>query len=405
MITLHSKYTVRGAYVIGLGILILLSNCGLPKKKVQITVEETAGIARDLEYVQITLPGYTQDFVIIKEMDDNRYIQGEKTNNSALSKNGSTYLFPISINAWEKKTYSVTSFQKRVSAAPLDVKGEGAAFTVENDYFRANFGITDQQAADGLYPGQLSTMLLKRKQVLLERDGNNIHWSPNFQKEGLEYKTVGHMDTENLRIVEQNPYLFSVEKSGNVKGYEEIDLTVHYTFYANLPYFIYTSNMEMKKDVALTLLRNDEMTMNRTFTHLIFPDSSGAAAYIPLYGTSQLDSLKNSPLHDNITWVGFVNKDKSYGLISLRLGYDNKNLQNESSPLHEPHTQISVGADEGRYWNRRLINDTNTLVPKGSRYHEKNAYLVIEDMNEIGTQIDDLLNSYKNPLKISFSTE
>ncbi len=194
-------------------------------------------------------------------------------------------------------------------------------------------------------------------------------------------------------------------KSGNVKDYDEIDLTGRYQFFSGLPYFIYSSTTEINKDINLTLLRNDEMTMNRVFTDLIYPDSTGQVNYLPLYDTVKFDSITKSPLKDNIPWVRFINKTLGHGLLSIRLAFDNRNIDGKESPLHQPHTKISSGNNDGRYWNRRLIHDNETLVPKGSRYYERNAYLVIEDIKNINEQIAYYVNCLNNPIIISYGLE
>mgnify|MGYP000912357745 CR=1 FL=1 len=56
----------------------------------------------------------------------------------------------------------------------------------------------------------------------------------------------------------------------------------------------------------LLLLRNDEMTMDSLYTHLIYPDSKGKPLEMPLYNMARFDSLTESPLADDINWVGFI---------------------------------------------------------------------------------------------------
>src|SRR5690606_10544147 len=119
----------------------------------------------------------------------------------------------------------------------------------------------------------------------------------------------------------------------------------------------------------------------------------------------QMDSLTKSPLKDNLDWMGFVDKERGFGLISIRLVYDNSNLDGGPSPLFDPQTKISLGANEGRYWNRVLINDSITQVPKKSRYHELNAYLTIDDLKGIKGQIETYRKSLQHPLEVSIEIE
>lgn len=386
-------------------ILFFFYGCGYDSKKLKVTIEEKAGVSRPLEYVQVALHDWSQSVVALREIGSNTTILGQRLQRPAQQNGDSYYLFPISIVAHGKKVFAVEVSEKESITSDLKISGQGMDLLIENKHFKADFSIPKNNPEIGLYPGQLSSLFLKKKQVLLERDENDIHWSPNFQKATGDYKTMGHLNNEQAQIVENNPYCFTVEKKGQVAGYEEIDLVGQYTIYSQQPYILYSSTMEMNKDVALRLLRNDEITTNKTFTHVIYPDEFGNENYIPLYDEKQIDSLSKSPLKDNLDWVGFVNKDHGYGLISIRLAYDNSNLTGGQSPLLEPHTKISLGANEGRYWNRILINDSITRVPQKSRYHEQNVYLTIDDLKGIKEQIEMYKNSLQHPLEVSLETE
>jgi hypothetical protein len=123
------------------------------------------------------------------------------------------------------------------------------------------------------------------------------------------------------------------------------------------------------------------MTMDSLFTHVAYEKANGGTARLQLY-TSELDSLDSKPIPDDTGFVAFYNTNFGYGLASIRLEYDNTNAEGSVSPLLNHHTKISRAANNGRYWNRVLI-DSATTVPKGSKYHEKNAYLVFKVGKEI----------------------
>ena len=90
----------------------------------------------------------------------------------------------------------------------------------------------------------------------------------------------------------------------------------------------------------------------------------------------QLVLLEQQPLENDAPWLCFYHQEKGYAFGSIRLDYDNHDDFGEPSPLYHPHTRISDGAGGGKYWNRRLIDEQRTYVPRGSRYIEENAYLV-----------------------------
>lgn len=233
-----------------------------------------------------------------------------------------------------------------------------------------------------------------------------MHWAPNFQREGLEYKTFGHIQHPDTLEMMKGPYVFSLYRSGSVSyGYEEIQVSCRYKFYAGLPYFTFSSEILFEEDIEIMLLRNDEMTMDSLFTHVTYLNPEGEEVItVDLYGGDGIEQLDKDPIPDDAKWLFFQNSDKLYAFGSIRLGYENTNLSGDISPLYQPHTKISRSSGNGRYWNRRLINDHNTLIPKGSRYREKNAYLIfkISEGND-ARKIEEYDKKLSSPLIIQYN--
>ena len=225
-----------------------------------------------------------------------------------------------------------------------------------------------------------------------------MHWAPNFQREGADYKTFGHMEDQEV-TVERGPYQLKILRWGYVPGYEAIRLKVEYQFYAGLPYFLFSSEMIFEDSTELILLRNDEMTMDSLFTHVVYPDPNGIVLDVPMYDGYSVDSLARDPIPHDVDWLYFRNELHGYAYGSIRLEYDNRNLDGQPSALYGEHTKISRASGGGRYWNRRLVHDHLTLVPQGSRYFERNAYLVFKpDRNEPGREIQRYFDRLTNPL-------
>lgn len=386
-------------------VVLTLCSCTNSKNEVKVVFKETAGVDRSLEYVEIKMNHRNEGKLFLQDVLSGDLIIGERLSSKTSERDSSSYILPISIRANETKTFTVVDAKDTFPDGKIGLAGEGVAVQIENDYFVADFTTTASKRDKGLHPGQLAGIFIKNRDVLLQRSDIDMHWSPNFQKEGMNYKTMGHLDTKKARIVQRNPYIVQLEKSGTVPEYEEIDLFGTYTFFSGLPYFLFTSTMTFNQNVDLFLLRNDEMTMDSLFTHLVYPKSDDVFSTLPLYDSKKLDSLTQSPLKDDIDWLGFINESEGYGLFSIRLDYDNRNLKGGQSPLFEPHTKISTGRKNGRYWNRRLINEKTTHVPKGSRYHERLAYLVLDDLTGFDKKIKEYMVSLKNPVNVVYQKE
>lgn len=349
----------------------------------ELTVEETAGVERTLEYVEVVVPwekgAESPGGFSLRARGTDRLVGGQVID--SLCEAGRTcfyrVLFPVSSAAYGKTSYELMPGGASLQGEALRVTGEGMNLLVENTHFIAD--LTDRKASpeNGLGDGQISGLTLKAfDNQLLERSHINMHWAPNFQKDGPEYKTFGHMlDPDSVRIT-SGPYLSTVYRSGYVEGFEEILVSCEYRFYAGLPYFIFSSEIQVEQEVELFLLRNDEMTMDSLFTHLLYPGKEGEVVQVELYSGPGLDELDNDPIPDDAPWLSFIHQGAQFGFASIRLEYDNTRADGTPSVVFKPHTKISKSAGNGRYWNRRLVHDHLTLIPLGSRYREKNAYLV-----------------------------
>jgi len=160
--------------------------------------------------------------------------------------------------------------------------------------------------------------------------------------------------------------------------------------------------MEMKQNVWLSLLRNDEMTMDSLFTNVAYQKKSGEV--MDLTFGKRYKVLEVDPIEADAPWLCFYNREKGYAFGSIRLKYDNSDKNDHMSPTYQAHTKISDGAGWGKYWNRRLVHEYPTFAPAGSRYVEENAYLVFKIQK--GDPFKDIKYRAKclnNPLKVKIS--
>jgi hypothetical protein len=283
----------------------------------------------------------------------------------------------------------------------LSVAGAGLELRVSNKYFIADLTRSDLAEPKSHSSGQIRELLIKMGfNQLLTNAEDRIHWAPNFKRPELEYyTTIAHWERPALNLVEQGPFLVRTVRQDVAPDHPEILLTAVYKFYANAPYFKFHSGMEMVADVWLELLRNDEMTTDSMFSHVAFQRPCGEIVDVRLDERHAL--LQRQPIEADTPWLCFYNIDKGFAFGTIRLKYDNTNQFGDPSPTYQPHTQIGQWLDR-RYWNRRLIHDHLTLVPKGSRYMEENAYLVFQIGAEdrLG-EIKNRARQLQNPIRVT----
>ena len=381
---------------------LVLSSCSGPQPYANISVSETNGLPRELEYVtaEIPLPVEWQPSQILvatnPETEESVSVQVLDT----MRNEGNSFLkimFPVNVGANGTKTFELVTAEKIRDAGSSDIRISDDGSSLENQSYKATFSMEDD-----LRGGQINGIFLKNfGNKLLKRGHIAMHWAPNFSKtDGDGYFNMEDFPPSSENTIETGLYQIMKTRSGRTDTIPEIYVKGKYTFLAGLPYFIFESTMTMEEEVSLKLLRNDEMTMDSLFTHVAYQKEDGTLSSLQLYD-AELDSLENNHIPDDSRFVAFYNMDYGYGLASIRLEYDNTNSDGNPSPLFNPHTKISRSQGNGRYWNRVLI-DSATTAPKGSRYHEKNAYLVFEvDQAVPEKQILYYAERLKHPLKVA----
>lgn len=384
----------------------------------ELSINEPSGIARELEYIEIDIFMNQQpmlgDGIFIRSKKNGELLKGQILHSKSESDGSFVIrcLFPVYLDAQETKKYDILVSNDTDSHTDLKVEGEGLELVVENKYFIANLTPEKGTTENGLGSGQLTALTLKNfDKRKLRRSNINMHWAPNFQKKGLDYKTIGHILQFDSVFIDKGPYLITMYRSGKVDGYKEIQVEGKYQFYAGLPYFIFTSQMTMVDSVTLIMLRNDEMTMDSLFTHAMFPLPNGEVKIVKLYDDPPLTpyysikELRKTPIDANANWFCFYNDSLKYGFGSVRIQYDNTSLTGGEFPVLNPETRISFSGKGGRYWDRRFVfvKENGMKVPKGSRYAEKNAYVIFPvNPDNPSEKIAELFEQLTHPVIVTY---
>ena len=390
-----------------LALMLFCLKCSSPTKNLKtLTVKETAGVNRDLEYIRVQVAAGQVSPLSIRDENGRALIPGQLLSSQQTSQDEFLleYIFPVSVGANETRQFELVFEESPLQVEKLTVSGDDLALKVENSYFIADLTAIKATADNGIQPGQLAGLVLKQfNNQLLERGHIAMHWAPSFQKGESGYKTMAHLRPDSFYVSREGPYQASIFRRGYVTGYEEILVNGTYKFFAGLPYFTFSSAMKIEKNVELTLLRNNEMTMDSLFTHLVFPDANGTVREFSLYDPQTPEMLDKDRIPDDVAWICFYHADHQYAFGSIKLKYDNTNLSGGQSPTFQKHTKISRASNGGRYWDRRLIHLQETLVPKGSRYSETNAYLIFAvNPEDSSASIREYFQRLNNPLEVDY---
>src|SRR4051812_22765470 len=157
------------------------------------------------------------------------------------------------------------------SAADLTVDKAGAlGRRIENPVYIADLSQDS---------GTLRALTFKQFGVTLFRDPANgqMHKGPSFQRAGARsYKDIGNWTPVQSFREEQKGGVYVHHRQGYFADYPEVKIDVEYRFLADTPYFIVADSMTVEKPLRAALVRNNEMTMNLFFTHLVWPGRDGA---------------------------------------------------------------------------------------------------------------------------------
>ncbi len=381
----------------------------------RIIVSEEAGIDRSKEYVECSLQ---LDAGQLHSMDGNWNAQDMNTGEvipcqivnhiktDSLNISLIQLIFPVSILANQTKAFGLkVSSKSEPSATDLKISGENLDLIIENKFYRADLTKNPEIEPQSYDSGQIRELFVKLGfNELLTNAEDRVHWAPNFKKPELEwYTTIAHWQSPDQYQVFNGPYLVETRRKGPAPDHPQIMLTAVYKFYADQPYFRFYSDMEMTDDIWLELLRNDEMTMDSMFTDLAFQRPTGHIVDVAF--TDRHELLETEPIENTAPWICFYNKKSGMAFGSIRIKYDISNQFGGDSPVYRPHTQIGEWLAGIKYWNRRLIHDQLTYVPKGSRYREENVYLVfsINDNDKFDT-IMNYTDQLRNPLRVAVKT-
>jgi hypothetical protein len=255
----------------------------------------------------------------------------------------------------------------------LSISGEGLALTVENSHYRIN-----------LHPksGAIEEVLLKQGvNVLfdhhLETNGA-LHWNPGVYAPPRTWIHASDWDPPADYATLSGPVFFTTKRWGPFPDYPEVECSISYTFYANQPYVMMTSTLDVVKDLDVQALRNGEIVINHNVVReFAWKQMDGDIASVvikerPRHPTRGLDLDARTP------WWAFFNRDVPCALAAINLELSALR-RHQGLARWEPYIYMHWGP--WAYCARPLIYTFATpnpqrvvRVPESSSYYERMAF-------------------------------
>jgi len=258
----------------------------------------------------------------------------------------------------------------------LRVQGEAPGLRIDNNkmtlVLHPNSGHLDQ-----------ITLKSKPDAPLYHRMETNgaIHWNPGIYVPPRPWThTADWKPPQHVKYM-SGPIISIAEMWGHLRELPEVDASVRYTFFPDVPYFISSTTMRINKRVDCIALRNAEMVFKRELmTHAAWYDAVRDSVIV--YNVKDMPDLSDIFLQDDVPWITFYNEQTGIGFCGIQLNYSNAGLENRPRLLN-PYMYITAGP--WIYWSRALslsflASNMQQVIPalKGNFFAEKWAYLTYE---------------------------
>ena len=321
--------------------------------------------------------------------------------------------FLANLKPKEKATYLVfynnPAAPRPAYGADLRVLGAGAGQpigkSIENNFYR----VTLNKKSGVIYEitEKSSKALFEHK---LETNGS-IHWNPCLYSPPHTWTHTS--DWENPPYTEvSGPVFYSIRIAAPLPFYPQALCSVTYHFYADVPYILVQTTIDITENMFVQALRNGELVFNKkVFRNVAYKTIDGRVEAIDLRHT-RMHPEHVVALRPDTPWVTFYNQNRGVAFANLYLDLAMTNIEGGEASSEQPFVYIQNGPwyylARGLVYSFGTNNQTRMLpVRKGSLYSERVAFYPFSFKKEQGysTQVDALFSALKYPLSIMESIE
>jgi len=321
--------------------------------------------------------------------------------------------FLANLKPKEKATYLVfynnPAAPRPAYGGDLRVLGAGAGQpigkSIENNFYR----VTLNKKSGVIYEitEKSSKALFEHK---LETNGS-IHWNPCLYSPPHTWTHTS--DWENPPYAEvSGPVFYSIRIAAPLPFYPQALCSVTYHFYADVPYILVQTTIDITESMFVQALRNGEVVFNKkVFRNVAYKTIDGRVEALDLRHT-RMHPEHVVALRPDTPWVTFYNQDRGVAFANLYLDLAMTNTEGGEASTEQPFVYIQSGPwyylARGLVYSFGTNNQTRMLpVRKGSLYSERVAFYPFSFKKEQGysAQVDALFSALKYPLSIMESIE
>jgi len=391
-----------------------------------LNVVEEAGLDRENEPVELRLNFLADQMrdprkelrLVAMEAGSYREVPFQILETSSVDVEGEDYpdtvacrlLFYASVPANSTRNYIVFYDNADASvpatqSSELKVGAEALGLTIDNPYY--NVTLAKQS-------GQIDGILIKQGvEQQLSHHGNAIHWNPGCFSPPRPWGHTYDWNPPEGKSEIRGPLVYVLKRWGCLPKLPEVWVSVTYTFYEHTPYILMSSTIDIRDDIDVLALRNDEMVFEpQLFSDLGWRDEQEAVHTVPLGQDPALETGYTAVLPADTPWLCFFAQDGGYGFGSLRLAYGSASTTEAAAVKYNEGTFVTAPNDALVYWYRALVYHFFPTAPvqmfskvnAGSVYHETNAYLPFplgKDPGDLLEPVNEAYEKLTHPLRVT----
>jgi hypothetical protein len=289
-------------------------------------------------------------------------------------------VFYADVAAYEKKIYLIVygnpnATKQEVTGDLKVTKGDRLSQTVENGSYSYFLSVNSGSVETITIRGDGEPVVLEHK---LETNGA-IHWNPDLYSPPTPWVHISDWETPIYNQI-TGPLFHRTRRYAPLPHMDSANASVSYSFYANKPYLLISSYMEVNKDMFVQALRNAEVVFNHaTLKEFVWQNALGQLQ------TMDVESARKHPIHAleipaDTPWMALVNREKKVGFASIQLAYLNGNKFGQPPSEAQPYFYVQNGP--WVYWSRPIVypfggNNFTRMMPvrAGSFYADTNAWI------------------------------
>ncbi|MAE60754.1 MAG: hypothetical protein CMJ49_05285 [Planctomycetaceae bacterium] len=316
-------------------------------------------------------------------------------------------VFLADVAAGQEKVYQVLygnpdadaiEWQTDLNVEPHEDLGQ----TIETGHYQIGLATNSGAVETVKILGPGTPVLLEHK---LETNGA-VHWNPGCYAPPTPWVHASDWEKPESRQI-SGSIMHRTRRFAALPHMDSVFANVAYTFYANQPYMISSSLMEVREEIFVKALRNAEIVFNHAvLNEFVWKDPSGEVKSLAIDGSRKhpVHALEIAP---DTPWMAFINREQKVGFASILLAYENSNMFGDPAGEAQPYIYVQNGP--WIYWSRGMVypfggaNLTRLMrVRKGSVYLEKNAYVPfrLADEDDPFAAIERLRKQLTQPLLV-----